>query len=138
MKKAALVIGVILVLSGAFYLFWESADENNAPKAAALDSDATILMEKPEESTAAPYGEQEAEERDLEAESLIGEMTEEQKKSELMLVKNEMDELMQRYERNLSNVEQRKVIKQEMDVLLRRYDKLVLQDAMNKVKKSNG
>ena len=138
MKKAASVIGVLLILSGAFYLFWESADESNSSKAAASVSDSTVLMAEPEEGTVAPIGEQEAEERGLEAESLIGEMTEEQKESELRLVQNEMDKLMQRYERNLSNLEQRKVIKQEMDVLLERYDKLVLQDAMNKIKKSNG
>ena len=137
MKVIASIVALLLLLGGALYLFVESTIEDDVLQLPIKDSEETVLKPETIQNDTARNDVQSIKNAE-ETELLLGEMTEEQKQSELILVKSEIDTLMQRYERNLSNPEQREAIKQELEVLMARYDQLVLQDAINKMKESNG
>ncbi|MGQ8365396.1 hypothetical protein [Glaciecola sp. 1036] len=73
-----------------------------------------------------------------EKEQVFNSLTEEQRSEEIIKVQEEMDVLMARYDRNISDPSRRDQIKQEMRTLMAKYDQLVLQKALADMKNSKG
>jgi hypothetical protein len=135
MKKAVLVLSSLALLgvAGFYWVYQTPSDvqETELEPVAATSTKAEETSELgPELSTST--------EDDMSEFDALAVMGEEEKQIELLKVKDELDVLMARYDRNMSDESKRTEIKKEMQILMARYDKLVLQQAIKDIKKSKG